>query len=393
MIKLAKLIFIKSFTKIFNFLNSLPPEVKIRAVIACIMSLILYVHDPVSARDFMKEMAFQISAMVVIFGAITGIISFLKSAWYRRHLQPYFLRVAKFLQESAKSISRKISHHVVTPVFRFCEFKSLQAITAFNIYFYKEPAFSPSKYMSMMEYAVKHGHVDRLRWLQARGVEVCFYACGIWTAEGSSLLKEAIKNRQLEVVNFLLEGVLLNNITWDTTCQNFLIFAVSLEHVGITQALLNKMSSKQVDRAIELAPDSLNMINFPVVHQYKLIQLQKSLYGKMYPLIATMYQSNYRAIVEPNLIFSSIMHMLPKPDWCTEKEYNALCIEVFDKAKAIFDKYNRQSTSASGNTTLNSVVAPVVFRAAPVNEVAMTAVADQTMNEQPQGPEIAVRIM
>ena len=358
------------------------------------------------ALSFLKEATFLTLAFTAMHFTVGFTGSFFSNLFYNIHypihtalnriFDRFYVRPLRYLDKLSDKIYSSLFNAVkklLNPFYQFCKFKSLQVRTAFNIYFYKESALSPLKYMPMMEYAVKHGHVDRLRWLQTHGVGVSFYACGIWTSEGSSLLKEAIKNRQLEVVNFLLERILLNNLTWDATCQNFLILAVSLEHVGITQALLNKMTSTQVDRAIKLAPDSLNIINFPVVHQYKLTQLQKSLYDKIYPLVEVMYQSDYRVIVEPNLIYASIMNMLPKPDWRTEKEYNALCIEVFKKAKTIFDEHKRQSTSVSDNATLNSVATPVVFRAAALVNEAMSAVENQNMNEQPQGPEIAVRIM
>jgi hypothetical protein len=86
MIKLAKNILTKGFTKVFNFLNYFPWQVKFVAVVAYIIFPINYVNDPVGTsvlfRNFMKELACQRSAMIVAFKRVCSRSSICRSYYY-----------------------------------------------------------------------------------------------------------------------------------------------------------------------------------------------------------------------------------------------------------------------------------------------------------------------
>jgi hypothetical protein len=425
MIKLAERFISQGFKKVFNFFNLFPWQVKFVAVAACIAFPVSYFNYPVGTavlfRNFLNELAFQGSAMFAVSCGIAFITLFLRSAWYHNHLHPYVPRVANFLQATVKAIFQQIAQNfvttfrdVVTPIFRHVVMPIFQYMMrpVFQVkYWLLRSRFRAKAGLSLLEnphyldqckdalaYAAQRGLTDRVKFFLALGMEVDTSLCRAPLYDGSALLYAA-GNGHVDTVKVLLAAGAdpkLESLVGPSFAQVIITpldQAIFGRHRAVAFILLKKitenMSGAEFDLWIATCRHTYTVSNSPIILEYRLHILKKTLFESVRATLTAMYQAD-AGKVEPQLIIQQILPMF-KPDWCSDDDYAALSKEVVKNTLKVFFMMDVKSNNAAKEyqvAVLKLVEPqPVIFRRDPklkatqaANDVVIEVLPEKTTN-------------
>lgn len=277
-----------------------------------------------------------------------------------------------------------IFKNLVQPVYHFCIYHKLKLNeflsrkTSLPHYFFR----SDNDHLPILKYAAQRGYLNRIQWLQSKGLDVHT------NVRGGYPLFFAVENKHFDVVKFLLasDPYIKTRPEWDLTI--LLEVAVKKDHQAILKAVLTVLTEDQISFA---AQNSDMVYMSPIILNHRLGKLAETMLPNMITLLKLMYQVKGKAFIESELILHNIAPLIEtKPEWCHEKAYKNFCAKLLKMAKEKVTKQQQDKTANARLTHDNSDKLPKAPEPVILSPSRSARKEEEAVSDV---PEVAVQVL